>query len=117
MQNVRIKIQTNSNHVLLIVFLLIMTNLVFRCKPGFFNLAIDNEFGCTPCYCHGHSSVCRSASGYSKFVIESIFVRGVEKWKATVGDRNVPIHFDSISQSIVVTAPDRDNVYFEAPGK
>ncbi|XP_031846744.1 laminin subunit gamma-1 isoform X2 [Nomia melanderi] len=88
-----------------------------KCRPGFFNLAIDNEFGCTPCFCYGHSSVCQSATGYSKFVIESMFVRGTERWSATVAGNTVPLHYDHFTQTISVTALDRDNVYFVAPDR
>lgn len=89
----------------------------YRCKPGFFNLATNNEFGCTPCFCYGHSSVCRPATGYSKVIIESMFVRGAERWRATVAGNSIPLHYDPLTQTIYATALDRDNVYFIAPGK
>ncbi|XP_076248690.1 laminin subunit gamma-1 [Calliopsis andreniformis] len=87
------------------------------CRPGFFNLALENEFGCTPCFCYGHSSVCRLATGYSKFVIESMFVRAGERWTATVAGNPMPLHYDPLTQTISVTAIDRDNVYFVAPDR
>ncbi|CAL7935288.1 unnamed protein product [Xylocopa violacea] len=87
------------------------------CKPGFFNLAMDNEFGCTPCFCYGRSAVCRPATGYSKFVIESMFVRGPERWTATVAGNPIPLHYDPFTQTISATALDRDNVYFVAPDR
>ncbi|XP_014222768.1 laminin subunit gamma-1 isoform X2 [Trichogramma pretiosum] len=86
-----------------------------ECRPGFFNLAVDNEFGCTPCFCYGHSSLCNSASGYSRVSVESTFVRGAEKWAASIYDRPAALNYDPISQSVTVSAKDRDSVYFLAP--
>ncbi|XP_012279283.1 laminin subunit gamma-1 [Orussus abietinus] len=86
-----------------------------ECRPGYFNLATENEFGCTPCFCYGHASVCRPATGYSKVVIESMFVRGNEKWTGSVAGNPMPLHYDALTQTVSVTAPDRDNVYFVAP--
>ncbi|XP_052121293.1 laminin subunit gamma-1 isoform X1 [Frankliniella occidentalis] len=88
------------------------------CKPGFFNLDTENEFGCTPCFCYGHSSVCQSAPGYSKVTIESAFARGNEKWTAEdVTAQPIPSEYNSITQTIGVSAPSRDPVYFVAPDK
>ncbi|ERL87465.1 hypothetical protein D910_04857 [Dendroctonus ponderosae] len=71
-----------------------------ECKPGFFNLDLDNEFGCTPCFCYGHSSQCRSAMGYSKYALESSFSKGQEKWRAEDQFfRIVPIKYEAISQT------------------
>lgn len=78
-----------------------------RCRPGFFNLAVDNNFGCTPCFCYGHSSVCRPATGYSKVFMESMFVRGNERWSASVAGNPIPLHYDALTQMISVTALDR----------
>lgn len=88
-----------------------------RCRPDYFNLAVDNEFGCTPCFCYGHSSICRPATGYSRLLIESMFVRGNERWTANVAGNPIPLHYDALTQTISVTALDRDNVYFLAPDR
>lgn len=87
-----------------------------RCKPGYFNLDKDNQFGCTPCFCYGHSSVCGPASGYSKVSIESMFARNGERWTAhTKLQKPVAIQYDSLTQVISVTSPDKEAVYFLAP--
>ncbi|RZF38368.1 hypothetical protein LSTR_LSTR009263 [Laodelphax striatellus] len=90
----------------------------FRCKPGYFNMDEENEFGCTPCFCYGHSSVCNSAQGYSRIQIESNFGRHAERWTAKdVQNNNVSVQYLSETQVISVTAPDRDSVYFIAPDR
>ncbi|KAK0177645.1 hypothetical protein PV328_001679 [Microctonus aethiopoides] len=88
-----------------------------ECRPGYFNLALNNEFGCTPCFCYGHSSICQPANGYSKVIIESMFVRGNERWSANVAGNNLPLQYDAVTQTVSVNAPDRDNVYFVAPDR
>ncbi|XP_066903525.1 basement membrane-specific heparan sulfate proteoglycan core protein isoform X5 [Halyomorpha halys] len=35
-----------------------------RCRPGTFNLAADNQLGCSECYCSGVSSTCQSSNLY-----------------------------------------------------
>jgi len=53
-----------------------------QCKSGYFNLKSDNEVGCLPCFCYGHSSVCRSALNFYKYNIESYFTHDTEGWTA-----------------------------------
>ncbi|KAL1516830.1 hypothetical protein ABEB36_000679 [Hypothenemus hampei] len=89
-----------------------------ECKPGFFNLDSENEFGCTPCFCYGHSSECRSALGYSRYSLESGFVKSSEKWRAEDQySRPVPIKYEAVSQSIGVLAQEDDAAYFVAPDR
>ncbi|CAN8019241.1 unnamed protein product, partial [Ixodes persulcatus] len=87
-----------------------------RCRPGFFNLQRDNEFGCTPCFCFGHSAVCQSAPGYSKHTIYSTFTRDKEHWKA-VDSRGarVPTRHEYAAHHLAVAAPGENQVYFVAP--
>ncbi|XP_025424275.1 laminin subunit gamma-1 isoform X2 [Sipha flava] len=89
-----------------------------KCKPGFFNLDEENEFGCTPCFCYGHSSVCQSASGYSRVSVESVFARGNERWNGSdqYGRTILPVH-SPFKQSLEISSPSRDSVYFLAPDK
>lgn len=51
-------------------------------------------------------------------VIESGFVRGEERWGAVESTgRSVPVNYNAVTQSLAVSAPGRDKVYFLAPGK
>nr|CAG4649913.1 EOG090X005Q [Sida crystallina] len=89
-----------------------------RSKPGYFNLDPENLFGSSPCFCYGHSSVCRSASGYAQSLTESVFARSDEKWTAVEnGDKATSLSYNSIIQNIGVSAPGRDAVYFVAPDR
>lgn len=50
--------------------------------------------------------------------IESGFVRGEERWLAQESTgRSVSLSYDHIIQSLAVSAPGRDKVYFIAPSK
>ncbi|KAG8188781.1 hypothetical protein JTE90_009175 [Oedothorax gibbosus] len=89
-----------------------------QCKLGFFDLQESNEFGCLSCFCFGHASVCTSAPGYSAVSIDSTFVRDKERWTALdYNGREVPFRLFPSGQSIEVTAPTRDAVYFVAPAR
>ncbi|KAJ3635456.1 hypothetical protein MTP99_008363 [Tenebrio molitor] len=86
-----------------------------ECKPGFFNLDLENEFGCTPCFCYGHSSQCMSARGYSSYLIESAFSKSPERWRAEDEyKRNIEVEHIPLIHSITVTARGDEAVYFLA---
>lgn len=89
-----------------------------ECKPGYFNLDLSNEFGCTPCFCYGHSSECTSASRYSKYQLESVFSKSAERWRSEDEyKRPLEIQYNGLTQSIGVSAPGEESVYFLAPDK
>ncbi|XP_049813403.1 laminin subunit gamma-1-like isoform X2 [Schistocerca nitens] len=89
-----------------------------RCKYGYFNLDEKNIFGCTPCFCHGHSMDCESARGYSKSVIKSTFEYDAEGWKAEDHDGfPVKIKYDADFQAIGINASQGEPVTFIAPDR
>ncbi|KAG5898178.1 hypothetical protein JTB14_013222 [Gonioctena quinquepunctata] len=87
-----------------------------ECKPGYFNLDAGNKFGCTPCFCFGHSSNCKSAHGFFKYSIESSFSRSDEKWTAEDQfGRKFNLKYDSFTHSVGVKALGDEIIYFVAP--
>lgn len=88
------------------------------CKPGYFNLDLENQFGCTPCFCYGHSSECSSAPYYSRYQIESVFSKSGEKWMAEDEFRRmVDIQYDVLTQNVAISAIGDESVYFVAPDR
>ncbi|RWS28921.1 laminin subunit gamma-1-like protein [Leptotrombidium deliense] len=92
-----------------------------RCKPGYFDLSAENDFGCLPCFCYGHSTVCSSAMDYSKYSIGTTFTRestrdSSDKWTArdTLG-REVRTIFNPMTSSVEVRAEGAETIYFVAP--
>ncbi|CAH0546889.1 unnamed protein product [Brassicogethes aeneus] len=89
-----------------------------ECKPGFFNLDMENEFGCSPCFCYGQTSECTSAPGFSKYQIESGFAKSNERWYAMDEyNRHIESRYDGVSQSIGVQALADESAYFVAPDR
>lgn len=88
-----------------------------ECRPGFFNLDFDNKFGCTPCFCYGHTSECDSDGKYSIVSTISSFNKQRERWRAITSSGEVfELKFSQMSQSIAVAArPDGQIIYFLAP--
>lgn len=73
------------------------------CKPGFFDLKPEYPTGCLPCFCHGHSSQCESASGWGRYTFETLFSRDAERWKAIDRAGNeIPITHNGNLRSITV---------------
>ncbi|XP_030385859.1 laminin subunit gamma-1-like [Scaptodrosophila lebanonensis] len=89
-----------------------------ECKPGFFNLDLGNRFGCTPCFCYGHTSECQTAPGYSIVSVTSNFNKHKERWTAIdLNQRDVDIKYNQYSRSIGTTAQGNEFVYFQAPDR
>eukprot|EP00092_Neocalanus_flemingeri_P012243 GFUD01013199.1.p1 GENE.GFUD01013199.1~~GFUD01013199.1.p1 ORF type:complete len:1692 (+),score=371.26 GFUD01013199.1:452-5527(+) len=89
-----------------------------RCKSGHFYIDLDNEFGCTPCFCYGHTAQCQMAPGYTRSLTVSDFSRGSDNWgseeaglpslaQATFSPFNKLISLQSVSQPAYFVAPDR----------
>uniref|UniRef100_A0A2A4JWY1 Laminin subunit gamma-1 n=1 Tax=Heliothis virescens TaxID=7102 RepID=A0A2A4JWY1_HELVI len=86
-----------------------------ECKPGFFNLDIVNEFGCTPCFCFGHSSQCSSAPKYQAHETSAHFIRDSEKWAAEdEQERTAKLQFNANTQNIAVASQGVETLYFVA---
>ncbi|XP_017769174.1 PREDICTED: laminin subunit gamma-1-like [Nicrophorus vespilloides] len=89
-----------------------------ECKPGFFNLDSENDFGCTPCFCYGHSSECVSAPSYSKYQLVSAFTKSNERWKGVdSNNRSIALQYNGLTQSIGATSLGSEAVYFLAPDR
>lgn len=75
----------------------------------------DNKFGCTPCFCYGHTSECQSASEYSIVSTVSNFNKYKEKWSA-IDSRNdvVDLKYSPFSQNIATASENGQDVYFLA---
>lgn len=89
------------------------------CKPGYFNLMEDNPYGCIACYCHGHSSICTSAPGFTSRVIHSSFDSGRQRWLGGYKDRadEVETNYNAIGGSLGISSPSQEAVYFIAPDR
>ncbi|PIC18996.1 hypothetical protein B9Z55_024693 [Caenorhabditis nigoni] len=86
-----------------------------KCKPGYFDLSTENQFGCTPCFCFGHSSICSTADGYFAVNVSSVFEKEKENWK---GQNRIGLQdaiFAELDKAVAVSDTDNSPVYFVAP--
>ena len=85
-----------------------------RCKSGHFFIDENNDFGCTPCFCYGHTSDCELSGGYVKSYISSDFSRNDEKWQGFEDGQVVPVRFDATRKYIGVQSVG-SGAFFYAP--
>jgi len=89
-----------------------------KCKEGYFTIERNNQFGCTPCFCFGHTDQCHMAEGYIKSVIASEFSRGPDDWASedpghSLQDKTI---FNAYKKLIGIKSSS-DTAYFVAPPK
>ena len=87
-----------------------------RCKSGHFYIDLDNDFGCTPCFCYGHTAQCSMAQGYTQTKITSDFSRGPDHWQTEENGQAglSEAEFDSFKKFITLQSVAHDS-YFVAP--
>ncbi|XP_059094696.1 laminin subunit gamma-1-like isoform X3 [Tigriopus californicus] len=88
-----------------------------RCKAGHFHIDKGNEFGCTPCFCYGHTSECDLSGGFTQTVIRSDFSRSSEDWTSKEDQQDLPLKYDGINKYIGVQSSGYSSgpAYFLAP--
>uniref|UniRef100_A0A8C9N904 Laminin subunit alpha 3 n=1 Tax=Serinus canaria TaxID=9135 RepID=A0A8C9N904_SERCA len=85
------------------------------CRPGSFYLNPSNPRGCTPCFCFGATSSCRSTDRRrTKFV-------DMRNWRLEAVDErmDIPVTFNPVSNSVVADVQELPasvlNLYWKAP--
>ncbi|CEF61838.1 Laminin subunit gamma-1 [Strongyloides ratti] len=87
-----------------------------KCKPGYFDLSIHNEFGCTPCFCYGHSSVCHTAEGFFAHNVTSNFELDKESWSGISIRGPATATWAEVDKAIAISNdPQGTSLYFLAP--
>ncbi|KAL3091629.1 hypothetical protein niasHT_024211 [Heterodera trifolii] len=88
-----------------------------KCKPSFFLLSSSNPFGCSPCFCFGHSSVCSAAEGYFAVNVSSQFFESTEDWSGGSERQLEDVQWAQVDRAAAVSQLDDYPVYFFAPSQ
>ncbi|KAF7638707.1 putative effector protein [Meloidogyne graminicola] len=97
-----------------------------RCKPGYFLIENKNSFGCSPCFCFGHSSICEiSNKTFIQYNITSNFTNLLinnDGWKAEGIEKNgnlinVEVKYNYKKKAIFTNQQCTWPIYFIAPSK